>query len=68
MFLIVAFDRGFIRVTPINGDRLRDPVPADCLLEKSSRGLLVSVCREQKVNGLPGLIDRMIQLTFKGLG
>jgi hypothetical protein len=28
------FDRGFIGVTTINGDRLRDPVPADRLLEK----------------------------------
>ena len=60
MRLIVAFDRGFIGVTPINGARLRDPVPADGLLEKPSRGRLVSVFREQQVNGLPVRIYRTI--------
>ena len=34
IFLVVALDSGFIGVTPINGDCLRDPVAADRLLEK----------------------------------
>jgi hypothetical protein len=34
MFLVVTLDGGFIGVTPVNRDRLRDPVPADRLLEK----------------------------------
>src|SRR5262245_35900205 len=62
MLLMIAFDRGFSGVTPINGDRLRDPVPADGLREQPSRGLLVSVFREQKINGFPVLIDRTIQV------
>jgi hypothetical protein len=34
MFLVVALDRGFVRVAAVNGDRLGEPVAADRLLEK----------------------------------
>jgi hypothetical protein len=34
MFLVVTLDSGFIGVTPVNGDRLGDPIPADRLIEK----------------------------------
>jgi hypothetical protein len=53
---VVTLEGGFMGLTPVNRARLRDPVPADRLLEKSSGGLFVSAFREQKVNGLPRLI------------
>ena len=34
ILLIVTLDRGFIGVTAVNGDRLRNPVPADRLLQE----------------------------------
>jgi len=40
---VVAFDGGFIGVTAVNGKRRRDAMPADGLLQKLSRGLLVSI-------------------------
>ena len=35
MFLVVALDRGFIRVTAVNGDRLGETVAADCFLQEA---------------------------------
>lgn len=62
MFLVVTLDGGFIGVAPVNGDRLRDPVPANGLLEKPEGGRLVSVFCEQKVNSLSVRIHRTIQI------
>src|SRR5215467_8997282 len=62
MFLVVAFDGRFIRVTAVNGDRLRDSVPADRLFQKPQCGLCIPMLGEQKVNGLAVLIDRSIQV------
>jgi hypothetical protein len=61
MFLVVTLDSGFIGVTPVNRDRLGDPIPAARLLEKPSRGVFVSVFRERKGNSLPVLVYRTIQ-------
>jgi len=60
--LMVAFDGRFIRPTPINGDRLGDPVAVDRLRQKAPRGLDISVLREQNVKGLPSLIDRSVHV------
>ncbi len=52
MLLVVALDGGFIGVTAVNGDGLRNPIAADRLLEKPQRRLLIPVLSQQKVNGL----------------
>jgi hypothetical protein len=62
VLFVIAFEGGFIGVTTVNGDRLRDPVPADCLLQKPQRGLCIPMLGQQKVNGLAVLIDRPIQI------
>src|SRR4029453_12104893 len=62
VLLIVAFDGRFIRPAPINGDRLGDPVTVERLRQKAQRGLSISVLREEKVNGLPGLVHRSIHI------
>src|SRR5262249_18981631 len=49
-------------VTAVNRERLRDPVPADRLLQKPQCGLCIPMLGEQKVNGLAVLIDRSIQI------
>src|SRR5262249_6862111 len=59
---VIAFDGGFIGVTAVNGDRLRDSVAADRLLQKPQCGLCIPLLGEQKVNGLAVLIDRSIQI------
>src|SRR5262249_40243461 len=43
-------------------DLFGDPRTVDRLRQKAQRGLGVSMLREQKVNGLPGLIARAIQV------
>ena len=60
--LMVAFDRRFIGLAPIDGELLGDTVAADRLREKTERGLCIPVLCEQNVNGLPGLIDGAIEL------
>src|SRR5262252_8550723 len=62
MLFVIAFDGGFIGVTAVNSERLRDPVPADRLLQKPQCGLCIPMLGEQKVNGLAVLIDRSIQI------
>ena len=52
VLLVIAFDRGFIGVTAVDGDLLGQPVAADRLLQKPQRGLCVPVLRQQKVDGL----------------
>jgi hypothetical protein len=61
-FLVLAFDGGFIGVTPVNRDGLRDPVTADRFCEKPERGVFLSVFYEQDVNGLTGRIHRTISI------
>jgi hypothetical protein len=56
MLFVIAFDGSFIGVTAINGDRLRDSVPADRLFQKPQCGLFIPMLGEQKVNGLAVLI------------
>jgi hypothetical protein len=56
VLFVRAFDGGFIGVTAVHGDRLRDSVPADRLLQKPQRGLCIPMLGEQKVNGLAVLI------------
>ena len=48
VFLVIAFDGGFLGVTAIDGNRLGEPVAADRLLQKPERGLGVPVLRQQK--------------------
>jgi hypothetical protein len=60
--LVVALDSGFIGLTAINGDDLGDPVSTDRLRQKAQRRLGIPVFRQQKVNGLPGLIDGAIEI------
>src|SRR5262245_6758663 len=61
--LIVALDGRVIGRTPIDRDRLRDPVTVARLRQKAERGLGISVLGEQKVDGLPGRIHRSIQVS-----
>ena len=60
--LVITLDSRFVGLTPVNGDRFRDPVTADRLRQKASRGFCIPVLREQKVNGLTGLIHSPIQI------
>ena len=62
MLCVIAFDGGFLGVTAVNSDRLRDPVPADRLLQKPQGRLLIAVLGQQKVDGLTLLIDRPIEI------
>src|SRR5215475_12426784 len=62
VLLMVAFDRRFIRRAPIDGDLFGDPVTADRLRQQAQRGFSSSVLREEKVNGLPGLVHRARQI------
>ena len=55
VLVIVALDRGFIGRTPIDGDLLRYTMTADRLGEKPLGCLLVTLLREEEINGLPGL-------------
>src|SRR5216683_7236534 len=43
VLLVIAFDRGFIGVTAVNGDHFGEAVAADRLLQKPERGLCVPV-------------------------
>jgi hypothetical protein len=54
--LVVTVDGRFVGLTPVNGDRFRDPVTAARLRQKTPRGFCIPVLREQKVNGLTGLV------------
>jgi hypothetical protein len=58
VLFVRALDRGFMGVTAVHGDRLRDPIPADRLLEKPQRGFFIPMLGEQTVNGLAVLIYR----------
>src|SRR5215813_6117804 len=60
VLFVIAFDGGFIGVTAVNGDRLRDPVPADRLLQKPQRGLFIPMLGQQKVNGLAVLVTNRV--------
>src|SRR5262245_34003246 len=60
MHFVVPLDRGFIGLAPIDGDRFGDSETTNRLREKAERGLGIPVLREQKVNGLPGLINGSI--------
>src|SRR5262245_4960332 len=62
MLLVVALDGGFIGVTAVNGNDLRETIAADRLFQKPQRGLCVPVLREEKVNGLAVFIHRPIQI------
>src|SRR5215471_368647 len=46
MLFVIAFDGGFIGVTAVNRERLRDPVPADRLLQKPQCGLCIPLLGE----------------------
>jgi hypothetical protein len=60
--LMVAFDRRFIGLAPIDGHLLGDPVAADRWRENAERRLGIPVLREQHVNGLPGRIDGALEI------
>jgi len=60
--LVVAFDGGFIGVTAVNGNLLGETVAADGFLQKPECRLFIAVLREQKVNGLAGLIHGTIEV------
>ena len=62
VFLVVALDRGFIRVTAVNGDLLGDPMTADGFLQKPEGRLFIAVLGEQEVNGLALLIYRTVEI------
>jgi hypothetical protein len=54
--LVVALDGGFVGLTAIKRDRLRDPVTADRLRQKPERRGFIPVLRAQEVNSLAVLI------------
>src|SRR5215813_10559138 len=60
MLLVIAADGRGIGLAAINGDLVGDPMSMDGLCEKAECGFCIPVLREQKVNGLTGLIDRAI--------
>jgi hypothetical protein len=62
VLFVIALDRGFIGVAAVNGNRLREPVAADRLLQKPQRRLCVPMFGEQKVNGLAVFVYRPIQI------
>src|SRR5215510_12501376 len=62
MFFIVALDSRFIRGTPIDGDLLWHAVTTDCLDQKTFRGLLVALLRQEEINGLALLIHRTVEI------
>ena len=53
---------GGVGPTLINGDLRGAAMLADDFLQKPQRGLLVTVCGQQKINRLPGLVDRPIEV------
>jgi hypothetical protein len=63
VFLVVALDSGFIRVTAVNGNLLGNPMTADGFLQKSECCLFIAVLCEQEVNGLALLIYRTVDVT-----
>jgi hypothetical protein len=54
--LIVAADGRRIGLAAINGDLLRDPMAANRLGEEAFGGLLVAFLRQEKIDGLAGLV------------
>jgi hypothetical protein len=62
VFLVIAFDSGFIGVTTVNRDRLGEPVTADRFLEKLQRRLFVPLLGAQKVDGLALLVHSTIEI------
>src|SRR5215510_3661535 len=62
MFFIVALDSRFIGGTPIDGDLLWHAVTTDCLDQKTFRGLLVALLRQEEINGLALLIHRTVEI------
>jgi hypothetical protein len=62
MCLVILPDGGGIGLAPVGGDLLGDTMAADRLREKAERGFGISIFCEQKVNGLPGLIEGAIQI------
>jgi hypothetical protein len=59
---IVALDGRFVGRTPVDGNLLRHPVAVDRLFQKAERRRLISVLRQEKVNGLPRLIHCTIEI------
>jgi hypothetical protein len=62
MLLIIGPDGRSIGLTPIDGNRLRDPMAADGLFQKAQGGVLIPLRRQQKVNRLAVFIDRTIEV------
>ena len=60
MLFIVALDRRRISLTVINYCSFEKTIAADRVFEKPQRCLFITLCRQQKVNGLAMLIDRTI--------
>jgi hypothetical protein len=58
--LYVAFDRGFIGVTAVDGHELRELIAADRLLAKPPRDLCIALLCEEKVDGLAVLIHTLL--------
>ena len=52
VFLVVAFDRGFVGVTAVDRNGLGYTVATNRLFQKPQGGLCIPVLGEQKVNGL----------------
>src|SRR5262245_35763468 len=62
VLLVVTLDGGFIGVTAIDRDRLREPVPANRLFQKPQGSLGVPLLRKEKVNRLTVFIHGPIQI------
>jgi hypothetical protein len=62
MLLIVTPDGGGIGLAPIDGDRLRHPMAANGFGEEALGRVLVPLCREEEIDGLPGLIHGAIEI------
>ena len=62
VFLIVALDGRFMGRTPIDGDFLRHAMTANCLGQEPLGSVLVSMLRQQEIDGLAGLIHSAIEV------
>src|SRR5262249_17018884 len=62
VLFVVALDLLFIGRTASNRDPVRHAVAADRLSQKAQGRLLIAVLRQEKVNGLPRLIHRTIEV------
>src|SRR5262245_55267819 len=62
VYLIVAFDGGFIGVTAVDGHLFGETVAADSFLQKPERRLFIAMLGQQKVNGLAVFVHGAVEV------